>query len=225
VFLSIWKDSLSSRPAFELWSDHLAGVLRVEDQLNDAPESYEPDDDDSYEVIERFVLSRLLQRFQGDSSDSELLETIRGRSSSCWFEKHLHGYRALEQAITFRGLLAKADLQVPGFEEGLQRYCNSWWRLDQAYRLCIFHARTYQQPTLFKALREWLENQYVNNVLLPLTNRWSDQVSQLSSWSSNALPRQKEFHMRYVHAPLGAKSLKRLFVVISDALFASPAVV
>ena len=218
VFLSIWKDSLSSRPAFEQWSDHLAGVLRVEDQLNDAPENYEPDDDDSYEVIERFVLSRLLQHFQENASDADLLAAIRGRSSSCWFEKHLHGYRALEQAITFRGLLAKADLQVPGFEEGLQRYCNSWWRLDQAYRRCIFHARTYLQPTLFKPLREWLENQYVNNVLLPLTNRWSDQVSQLSSWSSNTLPRQKEFHMRFVHAPLGAKSLKRLFVVISDAL-------
>lgn len=218
VFLSIWKDSLSSRPAFEQWSDHLAGVLRVEDQLNDAPESYEPDDDDSYEVIERFVLSRLLQHFQEDASDADLLAAIRNRSSSCWFEKHLHGYRALEQAITFRGLLAKADLQVPGFEEGLQRYCNNWWRLDQAYRRCIFHARTYLQPTLFKPLREWLENQYVNNVLLPLTNRWSDQVSQLSNWSSNAMPRQKEFHMRYVHAPLGAKSLKRLFVVISDAL-------
>jgi uncharacterized protein (TIGR02687 family) len=218
VFLSIWKDSLSSRPAFEQWSDHLAGVLRVEEQLNDAPDGYDPDDDDSYELIERFVLSRLLQRFQGDASDADLLDAIRNRSSSCWFEKHLHGYRALEQAITFRSLLGKADLQVPGFEEGLQRYCNSWWRLDQAYRRCIFHARTYQQPTLFKPLREWLENQYVNNVLLPLTNRWSDQVSQLSSWSSNALPRQKEFHMRYVHAPLGAKSLKRLFVVISDAL-------
>jgi uncharacterized protein (TIGR02687 family) len=67
-------------------------------------------------------------------------------------------------------------------------------------------------------LREWLENQYVNNVLLPLTNRWSDQVTQLSSWSSSSLSRQKEFHMRYVHAPLGAKNLKRLFVVISDAL-------
>ena len=133
VFLSIWKDSLSARSAFEQWSDHLAGVLRVEDQLNDAADSYDPDDDDSYELIERFVLSRLLQRFQGDASDAELLDAIRGRSSSCWFEKHLHGYRALEQAITFRGLLAKADLQVPGFEEGLQRYCNSWWQIGRAH--------------------------------------------------------------------------------------------
>ncbi len=218
VFISIWKDSLSSRPAFEQWSDHLAGVLRVEEQLNDAADSYEPGDDDSYELIERFVLSRLLQRFQGDASDAELLDAVRNRSSSCWFEKHLHGYRALEQAITFRQLLAKADLQVPGFEEGLQRYCNGWWRLDQAYRRCIFHALTYQQPGLLKPLRDWLEAQYVNNVLLPLTNRWSDQVAGLSSWGSSTLSRQKEFHMRYVHAPLSSKGLKRLFVVISDAL-------
>jgi uncharacterized protein (TIGR02687 family) len=219
VFLSIWKDSRGSRPAFEQWSDHLAAVLRVEEQLNDAPDSYDPDDDDSYELIERFVLSRLLQRFQAEvTTDVDLLEAIRNRSSSCWFEKHQHGYRALEQAITFRGLLARADLQVPSFEEGLQRYCNGWWRLDQAYRRCIFHARAYQQPGLLKPLRDWLEAQYVNNVLLPLTNRWSDQVSGSSSWGSNTLPRQQEFHMRYVHAPLSSKGLKRLFVVVSDAL-------
>ncbi len=218
VFLSIWKDSLSYRPAFEQLSDYLASVLRVEQQLNDAPDSYEPDDDDSYELIERFVLSRLLQRFHSGAADTGLLEVIRNRSSSCWFGKHQHGYRALEQAITFRGLLAKADLQVPSFEEGLQRYCNGWWRLDQAYRRCIFHARTYQQPGLLKPLREWLEAQYVNNVLLPITNRWSDQVAGLSRWGSSTLPRQKEFHMRYVHAPLSSKGLKRLFVVISDAL-------
>ena len=218
VFMSIWKDSRGCRPAFEQWSDHLAGVLRIEDQLNDAPDTYDPDDDDTYELIERFLLCRLLQRFQGDASDAQLLETIRNRSSSCWFERHQHGYSALEQAITFRGLLAKADLQVPSFEEGLQRYCNGWWRLDQAYRRCIVHARTYQQPGLLKPLRDWLEAQYVNNVLLPLTNRWSDQVAGLSSWGSSTLPRQKEFHMRYVHAPLSSKGLKRLFVVISDAL-------
>jgi hypothetical protein len=29
---------------------------------------------------------------------------------------------------------------------------------------------------------------------------------------------EAQFHMRYVHAPLSSKGLKRLFVVISDAL-------
>ena len=218
VFLSIWKDSLSFRPAFDQWSDYLAGALRVEEQLLDAPADYDPADDDTYELIERYVIRNLLERFQAEASDAELLDVIRTRSNSCWFAKHAHGYRALEQAISFRSLLAKADLQVPSFDQGLQRYCNGWWRLDQAYRRCIVHARAYQQPGLLKPLREWLENHYVNNVLLPPTDRWSDQVAKLSSWSSAALPRQQDFHMRYVHAPLSSKGLKRLFVVISDAL-------
>jgi len=218
VFLSIWKDSPSFRPAFDQWSDYLSGALRVEEQLLDPPADYDPADDDTYELIERYVIRNLLERFQAEASDAELLDVIRTRSNSCWFAKHAHGYRALEQAISFRSLLAKADLQVPSFEEGLQRYCNGWWRLDQAYRRCIVHARAYQQPGLLKPLREWLENHYVNNVLLPLTDRWSDQVAKLSSWSSASLPRQQDFHMRYVHAPLSSKGLRRLFVVISDAL-------
>ena len=218
VFLSIWKDSLKNRKAFEQWSDHLAGVLRVEDHLLDPPTDFDPGDDDSYELIERFSIRRLLERFEGEASDQELLGLIRSRAASCWFENHQHGYNAIEQAITFRSLLAKEDLQVPSFEEGLQRYCNGWWRLDQAYRRCIFHAHAYQQPGLLKPLREWLENQYVNNVLLPLTNRWSDQVSQRTTWSSNELPGQQEFHMHYLGTPLRSKRIKRMFVVISDAL-------
>lgn len=218
VFLSIWKDSLSNREAFEAWSDHLSVVLRIEDQLNNAPADFDPSGDDSYELIERFVLSRLVQGFAAGCSDEELLATIRSRSQSTWLSKHLHGYQAIEQAISLRSLLEKADLQIESFDAGLAGYTNTWWRLDQAYRCCVFHARTYQQPGLLKTLRDWLENQYVNNVLLPLTNRWSDQVARQAEWKSDLLPRQKEFHMRYVHAPLSSKGLKRLFVVISDAL-------
>jgi len=218
VFLSIWKDSLRNRSAFEAWSDHLSVVLRIEDQLNDAPADFDPSSDDSYELIERFVLSRLVQGFEAGRPDEELLATIRSRSQSTWLGKHLHGYQAIEQAISLRSLLEKADLQIESFDAGLAGYTNSWWRLDQAYRRCIFHARSYQQPGLLKPLRDWLEAHYVNNVLLPLTNRWSDQVARQAEWKSELLPRQKEFHMRYVHAPLTSKTLKRLFVVISDAL-------
>ena len=69
-----------------------------------------------------------------------------------------------------------------------------------------------------KSLRSWMEKQYVNNVLLPLTNHWSERVSEMSSWSCKALEPQQQFHMRYVHSPLTSRGIKRLFVVISDAL-------
>ena len=218
VFLSSWKDSLKSRDAFEQWSNHLADQLKVEAFLLDPPQGFEPGDDDSYQLIEQFCIRRLLERFHATAADGELQEAIRQRSSSCWFEQHEYGYRAIEQALQFRTLLAQADLQVPSIDEGLKRYCNSWWKLDQAYRRFTYHDRSYGQAGLLKSLRTWMENQYVNNVLLTLTNHWSDRVSEMSSWSCDALPSQREFHMRYVHAPLSSKKLKRLFVVISDAL-------
>lgn len=218
VFLSSWKDSVKSRSAFEQWSNHLADQLNVETFLLDPPKGFDPGDDDSYQLIEQFCIRRLLERFHATATDGELQETIRQRSSSCWFEQHEHGYRAIEQALQFRSLLAQADLQVPSVDEGLKRYCNSWWKLDQAYRRFTFHERSYSQPGLMKSMRNWMEKQYVNNVLLPLTNHWSERVSEMSSWSCEALPPQQQFHMRYVHAPLSSREVKRLFVVISDAL-------
>ena len=218
VFLSSWKDSHKSRDAFKQWSNHLADQLNVEAFLLDPPEGFDPEDDDSYQLIEQFCIRRLLERFHATAADGELQEAIRQRSSSCWFEQHEYGYRAIEQASQFRTLLAKVDLQVPSIDEGLKRYRNSWWKLDQTYRRFTFHERSYSQPGLMKSLRNWMEKHYVNNVLVPLTNHWSDRVSEMSSWSCEALPPQQQFHIRYVHAPLSSKKLKRLFVVISDAL-------
>ena len=218
VFLSSWKDSVKSRSAFEQWSNHLTDQLNVETFLLDPPKGFDPGDDDSYQLIEQFCIRRLLERFHATATDGELQETIRQRSSSCWFEQHEHGYRAIEQALNFRSLLAQVDLQVPSIDEGLKRYCNSWWKLDQAYRRFTFHERSYSQPGLMKSMRNWMEKQYVNNVLLPLTNHWSERVSEMSSWSCKALEPQQQFHMRYVHSPLTSRGIKRLFVVISDAL-------
>ncbi|QNI70730.1 hypothetical protein CyaNS01_01598 [Cyanobium sp. NS01] len=218
VFLSFWKDSLTNRPAFVAWSEAMAQLLAIEPQLNDAPPEFDPGEEDSFELIERFVLHRLVQGFAAGDPEEQLLQTIRNRRHSTWYEKHQHGYQAIEQAISLRSLLQKAALQVESFEAGLQHYTNSWWRIDAAYRRCTFHARAYQQPGLLQQLRHWVESHYVNNFLLPLTNHWSDHVAGLTQWRSDALPRQKEFHMRYVHAPLSSRGLKRLFVVISDAL-------
>ncbi|MFS6826122.1 BREX-1 system phosphatase PglZ type A [Cyanobium sp. ATX-6F1] len=218
VFLSFWKDSNRNRAVFEAWSLAMAQLLAIEPQLNDAPPEFDPGEEDSFELIERFVLHRLVNGFTAGVADAQLLQTIRNRRHSTWYDKHQHGYQAIEHAISLRSLLEKAVLQVESLDAGLQQYISGWWRIDEAYRRCTFHARTYQQPGLLQKLRHWVESHYVNNFLLPLTNNWSDQVAGLSQWRSQALPAQKEFHMRYVHAPLGSRGIKRLFVVISDAL-------
>ncbi|MCT0203819.1 BREX-1 system phosphatase PglZ type A [Synechococcus sp. CS-602] len=215
VFLSFWKDSLSSRPAFEAWSALLADTLQIEAELADATDP-QLGDDDTFEVFDRYTLHRLVQGFQADQPAATLLELIRSRRSSTWFEKHRRGYQAIEQAIELRSLLENTDLSVASLDHGLQLYVERWWRIDQAYRLCITNLRAYGQPGLMEGLKGWVENHYVNNFLLPLSDGWSDQVAKLTTWSAEALPRQQEFHARYVN-PLLAKG-QRMFVVISDAL-------
>ena len=215
VFLSFWKDSVSSRSAFQAWSSHLADTLQIEGQLADASDP-QLGDDDTFEVFDRHTLHRLVQGFQADDPADKLLERFRIRRNSTWFEKHRRGYQAIEQAIQLRSLLTSVDLGVASIDIGLQLYVDRWWRIDQAYRLCIANLRAYSQPGLMQGLKAWVENHYVNNFLLPLSDHWSDHVAKLTTWQANALPRQRDFHARYVD-PLLSKG-QRVFVVISDAL-------
>jgi len=215
VFLSFWKDSVSSRSSFEAWSSHLANTLQIEGQLADASDP-QLGDDDTFEVFDRYTLHRLVQGFQADEPADKLLERLRIRRNSTWFEKHRRGYQAIEQAIQLRSFLTSVDLGVASIDVGLQLYVDRWWRIDQAYRLCIANLRAYAQHKLMQGLKGWVENHYVNNFLLPLSDHWSDHVYKLTTWQAGALPRQREFHARYVD-PLLSKG-QRMFVVISDAL-------
>jgi uncharacterized protein (TIGR02687 family) len=118
--------------------------------------------------------------------------------------------------LDLRSLLKSVDLSVDSIDSGLERYTATWWRLDQAYRLCIANLRAYNQSGLTKGIRAWVENHYVNSFLLPLADHWSERLAQLTQWQATALPRQREFHMRYVQPTIAQG--KRLFVVVSDAL-------
>ena len=218
VFLSDWKDSRQNDNSFIKWSKFLSELLKIEHNLLDQKDEFNPHEDDCYELIELFCIRRLIQQFSNLNDSSELLERINLRKNSFWYEKHSHAYDAIRLAVELRNLIIENDLKVQSFENGLQKYCNNWWRIDRTYRCCVFHTRSYGQPGLMKPLKEWVENQYLNNALRPLTNQWSDHVKDLSHWSSVNLHSQKSFHKTYIHTPLSSSKLKRLFVVISDAL-------
>ena len=51
-----------------------------------------------------------------------------------------------------------------------------------AYRRCTWHLRLYGQVQLMEQITQWVEKAYVNNFLLPLADRWSDQVRRLATW-------------------------------------------
>ena len=216
VFLQRWKDSQSHADTFRHWSARLEADLNVEARLESLTDIAIILDADEFPVFEKKVIHSLCRSFETGAGKEAILPIIQSRRRSFWYQTHEHGYRALEQAVELRELVAGAELNMGALDEGLTRYTKSWWRIDMAYRRFWFHMRRYAQTNLMEQIAAWVEKTYVNNFLLPLADRWSDRIRELTRWSSEALPPQTAFFDRYIQRFLDRG--QKVFVVISDAL-------
>jgi hypothetical protein len=216
VFLQRWKDSQTRSVSFREWSHQLESELQIATALGAMDEPKSLGDCDTFEIFEKFILHRLCQSFASGASATDLRAVVQSRRASFWQPQHQHGYAALEQAVELRELLASAELTVDSMAGGFNRYVASWWRIDQAYRRCHWNLRRYGQVKLMEQITQWVEKSYVNNFLLPLGDRWSDQVRELAAWECPGVMAQRQFFAQYVQ-PFLAKNQK-VFVIISDAL-------
>jgi uncharacterized protein (TIGR02687 family) len=216
VFLQHWKDSQAHCESYRLWANQMEQELQINQALDALEDPARLGNWDTFESFERFTLRRLCQSFEVGGTEATLRDGIRRRRTSFWYAEHRDGYAALEYAVELRELLASIELTVDSMDAGLSRYIVSWWRLDQAYRLCVLNLRRYGQVGLMEKISGWVERSYLNNFLLPLADRWSDQVSRMDIWECGCLQAQREFFNQFVK-PFLARGQK-VFVIISDAL-------
>ncbi len=216
VFLQRWKDSQAHNSSFRVWSAQLEVNLHIAEKLEALDSTRTIETSDTFPVFEKFIIHRLCRAFEAGATEAALLATIQNRRTSFWFSEHQHGYNAIEQAIVLRQLLEAAELKIESIESGISRYISSWHRIDTAYRRFQFHLRNYGQVALMEKIAEWAEKSYVNNYLLPLSDRWSDQVRGIKNWSCEQLQPQQAFYSHFVQ-PFLDKGQK-VFVVVSDAL-------
>ncbi len=222
VFMQRWKDSQSHNQSFRKWSRGLEVEFRVASQLDAVgdrfyrPSGSDLSDADTFEIFDKFVIHRVCTAFEAGERADELLARIQSRRHSFWYSEHEHGYGAIQQAVELRELIASAELNVDSIDAGIERYRKKWWKIDRAYRRASYHLRRYGQVNVMERLAEWIGKAYVNNFLLPLSDRWSDKVRGLDKWSCGVLPSQNQFYQTYV-VPYLEKNQK-VFVIISDAL-------
>ncbi len=216
VFLQRWKDSQTHSQSFRQWAHQMEKELQIATALVGLGERGAIGDWDTFEIFEKFVLHRLCQAFAKGATAMDLRAVMQERRTSFWRPEHAHGYEALEQAVELRELLSSADLTVDSIAGGVTRYVASWWRIDQAYRRCIWNLRRYGQVQVMEQISQWVGKSYVNNFLLPLADRWSDQVRPLDAWECPDVTAQRNFFSKYVQ-PFLTKGQK-VFVIISDAL-------
>lgn len=215
VFIQRWKDSRLNSQAFEVLSAQCADILQIEDKLQGL-EYRTLMSVDEFEAIDRKILSDLVREVAARTvSAQEVEQWVRQRRQGHWFDSYQHVYQAIEHAAQFMQTLELTQLEMDSLADGVHKYTQRWFRLDQRYRKFIFHARESGQASLLQALSQQVENLYTNNFLSHLNVRWQQFVDACQLWEAAPVASQANFFERFVQPTLNRKG--KVCVLISDA--------
>lgn len=216
VFLKRWKDSRQYEAPFELLSTEYADLLQMELDLEqrDFRGLMELD---YFRLIDQKILSNLARSVaERTLSANECTALIRQRRTSHWYNEFRHPYEAIDVAVRFIAALEESSLAMESLADGIQRYCTTWFRLDQLYRKFVFHAGKSGQTSLLESLAEQIENLYSNSFLLKVNDTWQQFVDGVDKWDIPGTPLQRTFFDKWVRPFL--KDNKKIIVIISDAM-------
>lgn len=214
VFIKRWKDSRSHAEAFESLSAQCADILQIEDKLQvlDYRKLMAVDE---FEAIDRKILSELVREVvERTVSAQDAEQWVRQRRQGHWFERYQDVYLAIEHGAQFIQQLELTQLEMDSLADGVHKYTQTWFRLDQRYRKFIHHARESGQASLLQGLNHQVENLYTNNYLSRLNVRWQQFVDACQRWEAAPVVSQPQFFPRFVRPYLERKS--KVCVLISD---------
>jgi len=216
VFLKRWKDSRQFETAFEQLSTQAADDLSIEQDLSQR-DFRTVIELDYFRIIDQRIITDLVHAVVARTVTSgDVALWVRQRRLSHWYSEFKHLYEAIDYAAQFIQLMGEISLTMESLSDGVERYCQSWFHLDQHYRKFIYHVSCSNQVSLMGELAETIENLYCNNYLLALNDRWQSFVDSTEMWNASPIPLQKNFFERYVRPFL--RKDKKVYVIISDAL-------
>jgi uncharacterized protein (TIGR02687 family) len=217
LFLGRWKDSQRYGEVFEGLSRRIEQDLNLSGKLNEQDGYHSLMGYDAFEAIERKIVVEVRNEvLKGTIHSGKLKSAIERRETSYWFSRYRDIYEALQAAVELTEALRTLDLDFQTPLEAVNRYCKTFWRVDQLYRHFHYHLRKSQQMTLLDGVREDVERRYVNEFLLRLGDRFQNMLDGVSEWPIRGVPYQRDFYGSQVE-PVVSKGNK-LFVIISDAL-------
>jgi uncharacterized protein (TIGR02687 family) len=215
VFIQRWKDSRTHSQRFESLSDECATILQIDEKLQ-AIDYRRLMDLDYFELIDQKILSDLVRNVVARTvSAQEVEQWVRQRRQGHWFDRFKDVYLAVEHGAQFIQALDMTQLEMSSLEDGVKKYAQTWFRLDQRYRKFIHHARDSGQASLLQDLNNLIENRYTNSFLVRLNDRWQTFVDNCSRWEAAPVVSQAQFFSRFVQPYLERKT--KVCVLISDA--------
>ena len=93
---------------------------------------------DYFELIDRKILSDFVARVASRTlTASDVTSWVRQRRQSHWYDRFKDLYSAVEMAAEFFFRLDAAQLQMDSLADGIHKYTQHWFRLDQLYRKSV----------------------------------------------------------------------------------------
>lgn len=213
-----FRDSKRSAPAVKTLARKTEDDLAYEGEVSALPWELIKDAD-VFEAAEREVIRRLVDGIVNQTmSKHDVLETIGiRRHNSFWFEDYATLYEALVAAAELIPAILTVRLEFASFDDGLIRYSNDLFRIDQLYRQFTYAYQTAEFKQPLDELAERVEAAYVTDFVAPLGMSWQQQVDAVQRWRTPAVTSQSAFYEEYV-AKLTNGGHKKAVVVISDAM-------
>lgn len=212
-----FRDSKRSAPAMKVLARKIEDDLNYKDVAAQLPwETLQ--DTDIFEAAEREVIHRLVESIVSQSmSTRDVLDAISvRRRESFWSDDYATLYDGLSAAAELIPAIRTAKLEIASFDDGLTRYRDEWFRIDQLYRVFTHAYLTAEFKQPLEALGDLVENAYVTDFLAKLGVSWQAQVDGVKRWRTLNVPSQSSFYEHYVAKIL--KGRKKAVVVVSDAL-------
>jgi len=216
VLLRKWKNDRHYADSFETLSKQAQKDLDIEHKLHDVDYRLLLDID-YFELIELKIINELKDLILNRRiSEDDALKIISKRKTSHWYKQYNHVYNALAAAVSFIYSIENNGFNMDSTTQGVTKYTENWYRIDQLYRQFVYNAQEAQQRSLLDELIRKIDNLYSNNYLLILNNNWQQQIDKLDSWRFSGCILQRSFYKQWIE-PFVSKD-RKIVVIISDAM-------
>ncbi|EKS9708889.1 BREX-1 system phosphatase PglZ type A [Salmonella enterica] len=230
AFMVTWRADRRYKEAYDYCAQQMQDALRPEDQYR-LSSPYDLHECETTLSIEQTIIHALVTQLLEESTtlDREAFKKLLSeRQSKYWCQtrqEYCAIYDALRQA---ERLLNLRNRHIDGFHYQdsatfWKAYCEELFRFDQAYRLFNEYALLVHSKgaMILKILDDYIEALYSNWYLAELSRSWNkvlETENRMQEWRIAGVPRQQNFYNEVVKPQFNNPQIKRVFVIISDAL-------
>jgi uncharacterized protein (TIGR02687 family) len=216
---SAWRNDVRSRDAMANLARRTERDLDIEQAI--AGTRYEDLLElDAFEAIDWKIIRHLAAGVSERTlTVRDVREVEKARQTTFWYtyEPSVRAvYTAVKAAAELLTAIGDIKLGIVSFDDGMTKYRDQWFRIDQQYRQFVHAVRTSDHDEFLAPLIEQVELFYTNKFLYELGTEWQKQIDAVETWKSSAFRSQSSFYRWFVE-PVVSQG-RRIVVIVSDAL-------